>query len=93
MRQIKRVVLELKRMAHRPGPDEMPAPPARQRLLVAAAAVAITLVIGVLMVGPHLDFLRARREAAVPKPCAPGQTSGCVGGTMSVIVAPAAASR
>jgi hypothetical protein len=50
-------------------------------------------VIGVLVIGPHLDFLRARREAAVPKPCAPGQTRGCIGGTMSVIVPPAAASR
>jgi hypothetical protein len=69
----------------------MPRPPARQRLLVAAAAVAITLGIGAAMLKPQLEYLRARRLADQPKPCGQGQTSGCVGGTMNaVIVAPAA---
>jgi hypothetical protein len=69
----------------------------RQRLLIVVLAVGTTLSIGVAMLAPHVDYLRAklmRRTADVP-PCAPGQTQGCVGGTMGVIVVapPASAPR
>jgi hypothetical protein len=72
--------------------DGLPPRPKSQRLIVAAVALATTLLIGAGLIAPHLDFLRARREAAQPKPCAPGQTRDCVGGTMGVIVAPPAPS-
>jgi hypothetical protein len=62
--------------------------------MIAAAAIAITLLIGLAILAPHLNSLRERDRAAAPKPCAPGQTQNCIGGTMGVvIVAPAAASR
>jgi hypothetical protein len=71
--------------------DGLPPTPRTQRLLVAAAAVAITLTIGLAIISPHLDFLRARSVADPVRPCAPGQTRDCVGGTMGVIAAPSAA--
>jgi hypothetical protein len=70
----------------------LPPPPRGQRLLVAGAAIAITLAIGAGLLMPHLDFLRTRRSADALPPCAPGQTRDCVGGAMGVLVAPAASS-
>lgn len=66
----------------------MPATPARQRLVVALLAVITTVVVGLALIGPHLAFLRRQADAAAPKPCAAGQTQGCIGGTMPVIVLP-----
>jgi hypothetical protein len=89
-----RIAIRRPRWLRRRGDDddnELPPPSRRQRLLVALAAVAITLGIGAAMLKPQLEYLRARRLADQPKPCAPGQTRDCVGGTMNaVIVAPAA---
>ena len=64
----------------------------RQRLLIVALAVGTTLAIGVAMLAPHVDYLRARLalDRADKPPCTAGQTTGCVGGTMGVIVVPAA---
>jgi hypothetical protein len=80
------------RLPWRRSPRFRPTPP-RQRLLIVAAAVGITLLIGTAMLARHVEFLRAklaRRDASEPPRCAPGQTEGCVGGTMGVIVVPAA---
>jgi hypothetical protein len=76
----------------RRNPDDLPPAPASRRLGLAAAAVAITALLGMGLLGPHLDFLRAKRGAEQPRPCAPGQTADCIGGRMGVIVAPAASS-
>lgn len=76
----------------------------RQKLIILAVALSTTATIMVSMLTPHIAYLRAKlamaaaEQAAGPPeapPCAPGQTEGCVGGTMGVImVAPApAASR
>lgn len=75
------------RIRRRSGERFTPFTP-RQRLLVALLAVGTTLVIGVAMLSPHVEFLRAKlRQAGADKPaCAPGQSSGCVGGTMGVIM-------
>lgn len=69
----------------------------RRRLLLVLLALATALVVLWLMLQPQLRAQRAaveRRTAPVapPAPCAPGQTEGCVGGTMGVIV-PASAAR
>ena len=66
----------------------------RQRLLIAAMAVGTTLTIGVSMLTPHVAYLRARLAMKPPEvpACQAGQTTGCVGGTMGVIlIAPARA--
>jgi hypothetical protein len=70
----------------------LPPTPRGQRLLVAAAALAVTLVIGAGLVMPHVEFMRHRQAADALKPCAPGRTRDCVGGAMGVIVAPPASS-
>lgn len=64
----------------------------RRRLLIVGLALATTLTIGGAMLSRHAEFLGATvlRENAEPPRCAPGQTTGCVGGTMGVIVVPPA---
>lgn len=66
----------------------------RRRVLIALLAVSTAVVVLWLMLQPQLRAMRAgaERRAAPPQPCAPGQTEGCVGGTMGVIV-PASAPR
>jgi hypothetical protein len=71
--------------------DDLPPSSARQRLLVALAAIAITGVIGSAMLAPQLALLKHKWLAAQPKPCAAGESRGCVGGTMPLIVLPASA--
>jgi hypothetical protein len=81
------------RIARRRGERFRPTTP-RQRLAILAAAIGTTLLIGGAMLAPHVDYLRAKLARAPappvapppPAPCAPGQTEGCVGGTMGVIV-------
>lgn len=69
----------------------------RQKLLIVAVAVGTSATILVSMLTPHIAYLRAKLSMKPPEPpevaaCAPGQTEGCVGGTMGVImVAPAPA--
>lgn len=80
------------RFTRRRGPRFKPTT-RRQQLVIVAAAVAVTLLIGTAMLSRHVEFLRAkyaRRDAAEPPRCAPGQTQDCVGGTMGVIVVPPA---
>lgn len=60
--------------------------------MVAAAAIVITLVIGTGLLLPQLEFQRIQQASEALKPCAPGQSRACVGGTMGVIVAPPASS-
>lgn len=80
------------RIKRRPGPRFKPTTP-RQRMMIVGLAVGTTLVIGVTMLARHVEYLRAKQArtlAAEPPRCAPGQTQGCVGGTMGVIVVPPA---
>ncbi len=67
----------------------------RRRLLLLVLAVATAGVVLWLMLQPQMRKMQAdaqrRSERASPQPCRDGQTDGCVGGTMGVIVAPAAA--
>jgi hypothetical protein len=60
----------------------------RQRLLIMAMAVGTTLTIGVSMLTPHVAYLRAKLSMKPPEvpACTAGQTTGCVGGTMGVIM-------
>jgi hypothetical protein len=86
-----RIVIRKPRWLRRRRDDDLPPPSRRQRLLLAAAAVVVTVAVGAAMLSPQIEHMRARQRAAQPKPCAPGQTRDCVGGTMSAtIVAPAA---
>ena len=65
--------------------------PRRRRLLLLGVAVATAMAVLWLMLQPQLRKMRAdaERRPAPAAPCAPGQTQGCVGGTMGVISAPA----
>ncbi|MDH4060972.1 MAG: hypothetical protein OEU94_09185 [Aquincola sp.] len=84
-----RIVIRKPRWLRRRRDDDLPPPSRRQRLIVAAAAVVVTAALGAALLAPQLELMRAKQRAALPKPCAPGQTSGCVGGTMNAaIVAP-----
>lgn len=67
----------------------------RRRLLLLGVAVATAMLVIWLMLRPQLRLMEARRAsvappASAPVPCGAQQTEGCVGGTMGVIVAPAA---
>lgn len=85
--------MRIRRLWRRRADDDgLPPAPYGQRLLVAAAALAVTLVIGAGLVMPHVEFLRTRQTSDALKPCAAGQTRECVGGAMGVIVAPPASS-
>lgn len=87
----------------KPRSDLSDAPPRyqplsrRRRLLLLGVAVTTAVLVIWLMLRPQLRLMEARRTpaaapASAPQPCAAQQTAGCVGGTMGVIVAPAAAS-
>ncbi len=79
------------------GSDRFVPTSRRQRWVIVALTVGTTLAIGVAMLGPHVQYLRARLALtrADKPPCTAGQTAGCVGGTMGVIVVapPASAPR
>jgi hypothetical protein len=60
----------------------------RRRLLVLLLAVATAVTVVLVLLHPPGGVQRRR---ALPQPCAEGQTSGCVGGKVDVIVAPAPA--
>jgi len=64
----------------------------RRRLLLLGVAVATAVLVLWLMLRPQLRLMEAKRSppAATARPCGAQQTEGCVGGTMGVIVAPAA---
>jgi hypothetical protein len=88
-----RIRFRIRRFWHRRADNDGLPPPSRsQRALVAGAALAITLVLGFALLSPHINFIRSKRAADALEPCAPGQTHACVGGTMRVIVEPAASS-
>lgn len=84
-------------MQRRP-PDDPPYRPSsrRQRLLIAGVAVAMGVVVMVVVLSPHVRFLRADKARQMQdKPaCGSEQTQDCVGGVMGVIsVPPPAASK
>jgi hypothetical protein len=70
--------------------EELPPASARQRVLVALAAVVATVAVGWAILKPQLELGQAKQRSKLPQPCAPGQASGCVGGAINVIVMPAA---
>ena len=80
------------RIVRRRGPRFKPTT-SRQRMVIVGLAVATTLAIGTAMLARHVEYLRAKKArtlAEEPPRCAPGQTQGCVGGTMGVILVPPA---
>lgn len=81
------------RLPWKRGPQFRPTT-GRQRLVIVVLAVATTLTIGGAMLSRHAEYLGVQllRAEAEPPRCAPGQTTGCVGGTMGVIVVPPPAS-
>jgi hypothetical protein len=86
-----RIVIRRPRWLRRRRDGDLPPPSRRQRLLFAAAAVAITAAMSAAMLSPQYELMRAKQRMAQPAPCAPGQTRGCIGGTMdATIVGPAA---
>jgi len=68
--------------------DDLPTLSWRRRLLLLALGVVTALVVVTIMLaGPGGVRMRPPPDAAR---CVAGQTVGCVGGTVNVIVAPAA---
>jgi len=71
---------------------DFPAPTRRRRLLIALLAVATAITVTLLMLHPPGGV---KRKPPPPLPdaatCAPGQTTGCVGGMATVIVPAASA--
>jgi len=78
--------IRLRRWWRRQAEDALPPTPRGQRLMVAAAAIGVTLLIGAGLLLPHLEFRRIQQASDALKPCAPGQSRDCVGGTMGVIL-------
>jgi hypothetical protein len=78
----------------RPSDLEKPYRPVsgRRRLLIAVLAVVTAVVVILLMLQPKLRAMRAEqaRKGADVGRCDGPRQDGCVGGTMGVIVAPAA---
>ena len=62
----------------------------RRRLIIVALAVGTSLTIVLSMLAPHARYLREQLalDQADKPACTAGQTQGCVGGTMNVIVVP-----
>jgi hypothetical protein len=73
-------------------PGDYPPASLRQRLTVLAAAVLVTVVVGLALLAPQLRALRAKHAPPPDRPrCGPGEQTDCVGGTMTVIITPAPA--
>ncbi len=70
--------------------DPFPATPWRRRLLLVALAVGMGWMVVTTMVDPPGSLKRNPPPRLDAPRCTPGQTEGCVGGTVSVIVAPPA---
>jgi hypothetical protein len=58
----------------------------RRRLLVVLLAITTAITVVMLLLYPPGGVDRSRRAPAGPANCAPGQTTGCVGGSTAVIV-------
>ncbi len=75
--------------------DELPRLPWRRRVLVVLLAVGTAVTVVLSLLDPPGGVKRHPPPPAAPLPdtarCAPGQTQGCVGGSVQVIVAPPAA--
>lgn len=64
--------------------------PWRRRLLILALAVATAITVVLTLLNPPGGVQRKKALPADAARCEKGQTSGCVGGTATVITAPAA---
>jgi hypothetical protein len=67
----------------------LPGLPRRRRLLILLLAVATAITVVMLVLDPPGGVVRTRQVPAVsagPAACAPGQTTGCVGGSTAVIL-------
>lgn len=83
--------LPLRRPAAVSDPDDDYRPiPRRRRWQVALLGIATAIAIVLLLLDPPGGVKRVRKLPPDTQRCADGQTTGCVGGTASVIVAPAA---
>lgn len=69
---------------------EFPRQPWRRRLLMVALAIAMGWAVVTTMVDPPGGIKRNPPPRVDVPTCQAGQTTGCVGGTAAVIVAPAA---
>ena len=76
-------------------PDDLPYRPTskRQRLVILTVAIGMAVAVMVVVLSPHVRFLRAdkARQMQDRPACSAGQTTDCVGGTMGVINSPAPA--
>ena len=74
--------------------EKFPVPPWRRRLLVLLLAVVTAgVIVRVLLIPPTPVPKAALPPVADMARCGAGQTQDCVGGTASVILAPASAPR
>jgi hypothetical protein len=58
----------------------------RRRLLILLLAVTTAITVVMIVLDPPGGVVRTRQVPAGPAACAPGQTTGCVGGSTAVIV-------
>lgn len=75
-----------------PQVDDYPAMPWRRRVLVIALTLLMVWILVTQIAGHPGGGDYVPPPPAPPPPCGPGQSSDCLGGVTSVIVAPAAAS-
>lgn len=69
---------------------EFPRPPWRRRLAIALLAVGMGWLVVDTMLDPPGNIKRNPPPRVDAPTCQPGQTRGCVGGTATIIMAPAA---
>ena len=63
----------------------------RQRLAIVGVTLFTVVMLFSGLFAPHLRYLKFKIESRHPPlpPCAPGQTTGCLGGTQGVMLIPA----
>lgn len=63
----------------------------RQRLAIVGVTLFTVVMLFSGLFAPHLRYLKFKLESRHPPlpPCAPGQTTGCLGGTQGVMLIPA----
>ena len=71
--------------------DNLPSPTWRRRLLLVLMALGMGYLVVTTMIDPPGNILRNPPPRVDAPRCLPGQTTGCVGGMATVIVAPAPA--
>jgi hypothetical protein len=63
----------------------------KQRLMILGAAVLTALLLFAGLLAPHIRYIKHKLDMRHPPlpACAPGQTTGCLGGTQGVMLLPA----